>query len=119
VVSGQIQVNHQEVSDTGAKAGDKSADADTIKAKIQGAQVEDGSWGLVGKITEGSYKDLLGQLNDHMNQMSQGIQALSDTIKQIATTYKDNEDAVSGSFNDIINDIGEAPKPPTAHAEGA
>ena len=119
MVSGQVQVNLEEVTDTGSKTADKSSDADTIKAKITSAQVEDGSWGLVGKITEGSYKDLLSQLNDHMNQMSQGIQTLADTIKQIATNYKENEDSISDSFTDIVNEIGEAPKPPTPHAEGA
>lgn len=119
MVSGQVQVNHQEVSDAGSKTADKSSDADTIKAKIADAQVADGSWGLVGKITEGSYKDLLSQLNDHMNQMSEGIQNLADTIKQIATNYKENEDAISDSFKDIENEVGEAPKPPTPHAEGA
>lgn len=119
MVSGRVQVKHEEVSDTGSKTAEKSSDADTIKAKIASAQVEDGAWGLVGKITEGSYSDLLGQLNDHMSQMSEGIQKLADTIKQIAANYKDNEDSISDSFSDIINEIGEAPKPPTARAEGA
>lgn len=119
MVSGQIQVNHQEVADTGAKTAEKSADAENIKAKIASAQVEDGSWGLVGKITEGSYKDLLSQLDDHMNQMSQGIQSLADTIKKIADNYKENEDAINDSFKDIESKLSDAPKPPTAHAEGA
>jgi uncharacterized protein YukE len=119
VSGGQVQVNHQEVSDAGAKAGEKTGDAENIKAKIASAQVEDGSWGLVGKITEGSYKDLLSQLNDHMNQMSQGIQNLADTIKKIADNYKENEDAINDSFKDIETKLADAPKAPTAHAEGA
>lgn len=119
MVSGQVQVSHEEVSDAGGKTADKASDADTIKAKVQSAQVEDGSWGLVGKITEGSYKDLLSQLNDHMSKMSDGIQNLADTIKKIADNYKQNEDAISDSFKDIEKEVGEAPKPPTAHAEGA
>jgi uncharacterized protein YukE len=119
VVSGQVQVNHQEVSDAGSKTADKSGEAESIRAKIASAQVEDGSWGLVGKITEGSYKDLLSQLNDHMSKMSDGIQNLADTIKKIADNYKQNEDAISDSFKDIEKEVGEAPKPPTAHAEGA
>jgi uncharacterized protein YukE len=118
-VSGQIQVNHQEITVMAAKAGEKTGDADSIKAKIAGAQVAEDSWGLVGKITEGSYKDLLTQLNDHMNEMSQGIQTLADTIKQIAANYKENEDSISDSFGDISKEIGEAPEPPTPHAEGA
>jgi uncharacterized protein YukE len=112
-VSGQIQVNHQEVSDAGSKTAAKAGDAETIKAKIQSAQVEDGSWGLVGKITEGAYSGLLGQLNDHMSQMSSGIQKLGDTIKQIASNYKENEDSISSGFEDIVKEIGDSPKPPT------
>jgi hypothetical protein len=54
-----------------------------------------------------------------MNQMSQGIQTLADTIKQIADNYKQNEDAVSDSFKDIEKQIDEAPTPPTAKPEGA
>jgi uncharacterized protein YukE len=107
------------MTDTGQKTAEKSSDADGIKAKIAEAQVAENSWGLVGKITEGQYKTLLDQLNDHMNQMSQGIEKLSDTIKQIAATYKENEGSISDSFNDIDKKIGEAPKPPTPHAEGA
>lgn len=119
MVSGQIQVSHQEVSDTGSATAQKSGEAESIKSKIQSAQVEDGSWGLVGKITEGSYKDLLSQLDDHMSHMSQGIEKLADTIKQIAANYKENEDSISESFKEIDKEIGEAPKPPTPHAEGA
>jgi uncharacterized protein YukE len=114
-----VQVNHADLSKAGGDTAAKSSDAESIKAKIASAQVEDGSWGLVGKITEGDYKNLLGQLNDHMNQMSQGIQTLADTIKQIADNYKQNEDAVSDSFKDIEKQIDEAPTPPTAKPEGA
>lgn len=119
MVSGQVQVNHEEISKAGSDTAAKSSDAESIQAKIADAQVEDGSWGLVGKITEGDYKNLLSQLNDHMNQMSQGIQTLANTIKQIATNYKENEDAIIDSFKDIENQVNEAPKPPTAKPEGA
>lgn len=119
MVSGQVQVNHADLSKAGGDTAAKSGDAESIQAKIADAQVKDGSWGLVGKITEGDYKNLLSQLDDHMNQMSQGIQTLADTIKQIATNYKENEDAVSDSFKDIEKQVDEAPKPPTAKPEGA
>ncbi|HEX3784694.1 MAG TPA: hypothetical protein VHX38_33955 [Pseudonocardiaceae bacterium] len=121
-MSGSFQANHQEMADTAGKTGDKADDADSIKSSISEAQVPSGSWGLVGKITEGKYATLLSQLNDHMDAMSQGIANLAGTIQKIATNYKENEDSISDSFSDIDKEIGEEPAPPTPSAsagEGA
>lgn len=114
MVSGQIQVNHQELTDTGTKAGDTSGDAKTIQQKIQAAQVPQNAWGEVGLLTVGEYEILLAALNDHMNTMSQGIQNLAGTIQQIATNYKENEDSVAETFSDAEKDLGDAAQAPTA-----
>lgn len=118
MVSGQVQVNHQEVKDTAGTAGDKASDAETIQSKITSAQVPGNAWGLVGLITVSAYDELLGALNDHMKNMSSGIQNLSDTLKSIADNYKQNEEAINDSFKDIEKELGDAPKPPTPSAGG-
>lgn len=116
-MSGQIQVNQQELADTGDKAGAASEDTKTIQQKIQSAQVPPDAWGLVGLLTVGQYEILLSALNDHMNSMSQGIQTLADTIKQIAGNYKENEDSVAESFSDIEKDLGDTAQPPAPKGE--
>lgn len=114
MVSGQIQVNHQELTDTGTKTGDTSDDAKTIQQKIQAAQVPQNAWGIVGLLTVGEYEVLLAALNDHMSTMSQGIQNLASTIQQIASNYKENEDSVAETFSDVEKDLGDTAQAPTA-----
>lgn len=117
MVSGQIQVNHQELADTGDKTRETSDDAKTIQQKISSAQVPPDAWGLVGLLTVGQYETLLSALNDHMNTMASGIQNLADTIKQIAGNYKENEDSVAESFSDVEKDLGETAQPPAPKGE--
>jgi uncharacterized protein YukE len=117
-VSNGYQVNHEELADTASKTGDKAAEAEGIRAKVDAANglVPSKAWGLLGNLTVyGRYQEVYATFSDHVNKMIAGVQKLSDDIKTTAERYKQNEDAVQEKFDEIGRELN-GPSAKTAPA---
>ncbi|WP_197320632.1 type VII secretion target [Saccharomonospora sp. NB11] len=88
--------------------------ANEFKDLVSRADVGDESWGLVGLATKSSYTEALGELNDLLSRMQEGLSALGDKFKTAADMYAGNDDqgAITiGRYQveiDTVNDAGPA-----------
>jgi hypothetical protein len=86
---------------SGTLSGDKALVSE-VKGLVGQSDVGDESWGIVGLFVKHRYSEMLGDLNDLLKEMDEGLQAGSDKMTACAKTYKDIEDAIAKIFNDAL-----------------
>ncbi|EHK87974.1 type VII secretion target [Saccharomonospora azurea] len=85
--------------------------ANEFKDLVGRADVGNESWGLVGLATKGAYTEALGELNDLLDRMQQGLSTLGDKFKTAADLYAGNDDhgAIQlGGYEVEIDKVDEA-----------
>ncbi|EHR59408.1 type VII secretion target [Saccharomonospora cyanea] len=90
---------------------DFGSQAETFKDLVGRADVGDESWGLVGLATKSSYTEALGQLNDLLSRMQDGLTALGEKFKTAADLYASNDDHGAirlGNYEVEIDKVDEA-----------
>lgn len=58
------------------------------------------SWGIVGIFVKSKYTEMLGDLNDLLADMSEGLRSGAEKMTACAKEYRDIEDAIAAVFND-------------------
>ena len=120
-MSGGIEVNHNQLAAAGKQTEGKAAEAQGIQAKVAAAdgQVPAQAWGKLGDLSiYRVYTSMFGTFKDHIADLIQGVEKLSDNIKATAEAYRQNESDTEDKFTDIVNDLNGAAKPPTPAGTG-
>jgi len=71
-----------------------------VSGLVAQSDVGDESWGVVGLFVKSKYTDMLGDLNDLLTDMTEGLQAGADKMAECAAAYREVDDAVAKIFND-------------------
>ncbi|EID53872.1 type VII secretion target [Saccharomonospora xinjiangensis] len=90
---------------------DFGSQAETFESLVERADVGDESWGLVGLATKSSYTEALGQLNDLLARMRDGLTVLGEKFSTAAELYASNDDngAIQlGGYEVEIDKVDEA-----------
>jgi hypothetical protein len=92
-----------------------------ISGLVGSSDVGDKSWGVVGIFVKGKYTELLGDLQDLLIEMANGLQAAGEKFSAAATAYGRHEDdskQLLGEILDVLTEpapsrtptVGQAPK---------
>ncbi|GAB2746360.1 hypothetical protein GCM10027174_20420 [Salinifilum aidingensis] len=89
------------IDNTGQEIKGLEDKAGTIKDKSSEAEVADTAWGVVGLFVKSDYDDLLQQVDDHLDQIKQGIADIGDKLTETAKDY----DEVDRAHQDAIQQV--------------
>ncbi|OZM74866.1 hypothetical protein CFN78_01230 [Amycolatopsis antarctica] len=84
-----------------------------VKDKVGQADVGDESWGIVGIFVKHMYTDMLGDLNDLLKQMEDGLQSASDKVRTAGEFYDSTENDNCRNWNEVMGQLensGDAPR---------
>lgn len=84
---------------SGTLAGDKDL-VNEVSGLVAQSDVGDESWGIVGLFVKSKYTEMLGDLNDLLKDMTDGLQAGADKMAACAKEYRDIDDAIAKIFDD-------------------
>lgn len=108
-MSGGFSVDVGALRKTAAAAAAQTSQVSALQQQMQDADVPPVSWGLLGQpIVHTIYRDMLGQLKDHLAQMAEGYQAIGAKLTKAADMYAAMDDGVVAAFRDIGEDLDEA-----------
>jgi hypothetical protein len=79
--------------------GDKDLVSE-VSGLVGQSDVGDESWGVVGIFVKSKYTEMLGDLNDLLTDMSDGLQAGAEKMTACAMEYRDIEGAIAKAFTD-------------------
>lgn len=79
--------------------GDKALVSE-VSGLVAQSDVGDQSWGIVGLFVKSKYTEMLGDLNDLLGDMTDGLQSGAEKMAACAKEYRDIEDAIAKIFND-------------------
>jgi hypothetical protein len=82
---------------SGTLTEDKALVAE-VRGLVAQSDVGDESWGVVGLFVKSKYTDMLGDLNDLLTDMSEGLQAGADKMAECAAAYREVNDAAAKLF---------------------
>ncbi|TDV51002.1 ESX-1 secretion-associated protein [Actinophytocola oryzae] len=71
-----------------------------VSGLVAQSDVGDQSWGIVGLFVKSRYTEMLGDLNDLLGDMSDGLQAGADKVAECAAAYREIETAIAKIFDD-------------------
>ncbi|WP_200834307.1 ESX-1 secretion-associated protein [Amycolatopsis alkalitolerans] len=63
-----------------------------VSGLVGSSDVGDKSWGVVGIFVKGKYTEMLGDLNDLLTEMANGLQAASEKFSGAANAYDGHEE---------------------------
>ena len=86
---------------SGTLAGDKALVAE-VSGLVAQSDVGDESWGVVGLFVKSKYTGMLGDLNDLLTDMTEGLQAGADKMTECVAAYREVNDAAARAFKGII-----------------
>lgn len=89
---------------SGTLAGDKDLVSE-VTGLVGQSDVGDQSWGIVGIFVKSKYTDMLGDLNDLLGDMTEGLQAGAEKMTACAAEYRDVEQAIADIFNGMKGSI--------------
>lgn len=82
----------------GKLSGDKALVSE-VGGLVSQSDVGDESWGIVGLFVKSTYTDMLGELNDLLGDMSDGLQGGADKMTDTAADYRAVEDEAARIFD--------------------
>jgi len=83
---------------SGTLTGDKDLVTE-VTGLVSQSDVGDQSWGIVGLFVKSTYTGMLGDLNDLLGDMHDGLQAGAEKMADCAAAYREVEDAAANIFN--------------------
>jgi hypothetical protein len=89
---------------SGALAQDKALVSE-VSGLVSQADVGNESWGIVGLFVHGKYTDMLGDLKNLLQDMSDGLQSGADKMTDTADLYQGIEDSIAKAFNDAAEQL--------------
>ena len=75
-----------------------SSEADKFGNLVDQADVSNESWGVIGLFVKQTYTEKLTELRELLNEMKEGVEALTDKIGQAANIYDGMENDASIKF---------------------
>lgn len=84
---------------SGTLDGDKAL-VNEVSGLVGQSDVGDESWGIVGIFVKSKYTEMLGDLNDLLKDMTDGLQAGAEKMTACAKEYRDIEDAIAKIFTE-------------------
>lgn len=85
---------------SGTLTGDKDLVTE-VKGLVGQSDVGDESWGIVGLFVKSTYTGMLGDLNDLLTDMHDGLHAGAEKMAECAAAYREVEVAAARIFNGI------------------
>jgi hypothetical protein len=83
---------------SGTLSGDKALVSE-VSGLVGQSDVGDQSWGIVGLFVKSKYTDMLGDLNDLLKDMGDGLQHGSEKVTECAKVYRDIETKLAQIFD--------------------
>jgi hypothetical protein len=83
---------------SGTLRGDKALVSE-VSGLVGQSDVGDESWGVVGIFVKSRYTDMLGDLNDLLKDMSDGLEHGADKITECAAVYRAIETKLAQIFD--------------------
>ena len=84
------------------KLSGDTALASEVSGLVAQSDVGDQSWGVVGLFVKSRYTEMLGDLNDLLGDMKDGLESGAEKMTACATTYRDIDTAIAKIFNDAL-----------------
>ncbi|MDQ0377562.1 type VII secretion target [Amycolatopsis thermophila] len=108
-MSGGFSVDIAALRKTAAAAAAQTERVSALRQAVNDADVPEVSWGLVGLPTVFPfYQDMLGQLTDHLSQMTEGYRAIGAKLTKAADAYAAMDDGVVAAFEGVGEELDEA-----------
>lgn len=85
---------------SGTLTEDKALVAE-VSGLVTQSDVGDESWGVVGLFVKSKYTGMLGDLNELLTDMTEGLQAGADKMAECAAAYREVNDAAAQAFEGI------------------
>lgn len=105
-MSHDITVDIAELRSTAEKTAGMVDRATSLKQAAQVAAVPEISWGLIGVMSVyWIYRDMLGDLTEHLDRMAAGFGGMSEKLAGAADTYQRIEDDGVAAFDTIRTDV--------------
>ncbi|GDY29357.1 WXG100 family type VII secretion target [Gandjariella thermophila] len=110
---GGFQTNHEHLAEAGRQIAAHGEGSQEIQGKIREANVSPQSWGLLGlEALFPIYLTLLSDLESHLAAMQHHLTETGDALGQTADAYRQLEEEVARSFQDILDRLdGGGPTP--------
>jgi len=89
---------------SGTLTGDKALVTE-VSGLVSQSDVGDESWGIVGLFVKSKYSGMLGDLNDLLTDMTDGLQAGAEKMTECATAYREVNEAAARAFTGIQGSI--------------
>lgn len=96
---------HVDLGGIDAYSGKLTGDKDLVSevgGLVGQSDVGDESWGVVGWFVKSSYTNMLGDLNDLLGDMKEGLQSGAEKMTACAGTYRTIDDGIAKVFNDAL-----------------
>ncbi|OXM73985.1 MULTISPECIES: WXG100 family type VII secretion target [Amycolatopsis] len=107
-MAGGFQVDVEALRTTAARASDLTGKVSELQQATYEADVPVVSWGLLGAGTAFPvYREMLGKLKDHLNEMSAGYQSIGVKLTSAADAYSSMDDEVVRAFGDVAELLDE------------
>jgi hypothetical protein len=73
-----------------------------VSGLVAQSDVGDQSWGVVGLFVKSKYTEMLGDLNELLGDMKEGLRSGAEKMTACAQTYRDIDTAIAKVFNDAL-----------------
>lgn len=102
-----FQVNPDTMIDCGDQISGLSDKADQLRRTASNAHVPNNAWGAVGLLTFDEYRDMLGRLQTHLDEVSAGLTSAGDKIAECGRHYQDSDRLVAEKLRKILRELGQ------------
>jgi hypothetical protein len=86
---------------SGKLSGDMAL-ASEVSGLVAQSDVGDQSWGIVGLFVKSKYTEMLGDLNDLLGDMKDGLASGAEKMTACAQTYRDIDTAIAKIFDEVL-----------------
>ena len=97
-MSGENQVVVDALHAYAGQLGYYGAEADKFGGLVDEADVSGEAWGIMGAFAKSGYTDRLTELRSLLEEMKQGVEALTTKMQDTAAIYQGTEDAAVMEF---------------------
>jgi hypothetical protein len=109
---GGFQTNHEQLAEAGRQIAAHGEGSQETQGKIRAANVSPQSWGLLGLTAlYPIYLTLLSDLESHLGAMQHRLTETGDALTETADAYRQLEEEVARSFQDILDRLDDGPTP--------
>ncbi|MTD57747.1 hypothetical protein [Amycolatopsis pithecellobii] len=106
-MSGGHEVLVKALRDYSGKLSGDIAVPKEVSGLVGASDVGDKSWGVVGLVVKSKYTEMLGDLNDLLIEMANGLQAASEKFDAAANAYDGHEDDSKQLLGEVLKALTE------------